>query len=89
MFSIAVEEVFQITGKKGVVLIGCTSGVIKLWDFLVDKQDYSKTFKVIGIEMVRYLDREKNSTHNPAIMIELGTYEPQTLKGKTLVCMNG
>lgn len=85
MFSITIEETFQISTRKGVVLIGKTSGLVKIGDYLVDANDRSSQYKVIGTEMVHYINTEKNITHNPAIMIEQGNYEPLVLKGKILM----
>lgn len=82
MFTIAVEEVFQISARKGLTLVGKTSGVIKIGDYITDVSDRNKQYKVIGLEMVRYLDKEKNLTHNPAILIECDSTEPIALKNK-------
>jgi translation elongation factor EF-Tu-like GTPase len=84
MFAINVEEVFQITSRNGIILLGRTTGVIHIGDYLVDQQDNSKQFKVIGLEMLRYINKDKNFTHNPAVMIELVDLEPSFLNGRTL-----
>lgn len=84
MFSIKVEEAFKISTNKGITIIGITSGLIKLGDYLVDANNYSDRYKVIGIEMIHFADLEKNLSHNPAILIEQGDYEPLEFKGKTL-----
>jgi translation elongation factor EF-Tu-like GTPase len=84
MFSIAIEEAFLITGRKGITLIGKTSGTVKMGDYLVDISDRSKSFKVIGIEMAHFINIDKEISHNPAIMIETHTTDPSDLKGKLL-----
>ena len=86
MFSIKVEDVFQITNRKGLVLIGLTSlssGVINIGDILTDQQDKTGAYKIIGLEFLNYKNKEKNLTHNPAIIIDLNTYEHKNFIGKT------
>lgn len=85
MFSITVEEVVTMSARKGITLIGKTSGIIKKGDYIVDENSSHKSYKVIGIEMVHYINIEKNLTHNPAIMIEKGDSDSFEFKGKTLV----
>lgn len=84
MFSIFVEEVFKISTRKGLILVGKTSGIIKIGDLLIDISDRTKRYKVIGIEMIHYSNKCKNSTHNPGIMIESNNIEFSELKGKVL-----
>lgn len=84
MFSIEVEEVFQISGRKGITLIGKTSGVISIGDYLIDNNDRANQYKVIAIESVRFTDREKCLTHNPAVIIEADINNSVGLKGKVL-----
>lgn len=84
MFSIIVEEIFEITGRKGIIFIGETSGVIKIGDFIIDNHDKSKKYKIIGLEMVRFSDKDKCLTHNPAIVIDADISKVIELKGKVL-----
>ena len=84
MFTINVEEVFQISNRKGITLVGKTSGVVKIGDYLIDVSDRTKSYKVIGIEMLHFTNIDKAINYNPAIMIALNTTEPSELKGKTL-----
>jgi translation elongation factor EF-Tu-like GTPase len=84
MFSIAVEEAFFITGRKGITLFGRTSGTVKIGDYLVEIADRRLSFKVIGIEMVHFTNIDKELSHNPAIMIETDITQPSELKGKFL-----
>lgn len=83
MFSISVEEVFQISSRKGITLIGKTSGIINIGDYIVDSQNRTKQYKVIGLEMVHYLNIEKDFTHNPAIIIEIDTLKSIDQKTKS------
>ena len=82
MFSITVEEVFQVSSRRGTILVGRTVGVVSIGDYLVDIFIKSRRYRVIGFEMLHYTSEERNSTHNPAILIEPGDYEPAKLKGK-------
>lgn len=84
MFSILVEDAIQISSRRGITLIGKTTGTIKIGDYLVDLNNSIYRYKVIGIEMIHYSNIEKELTHNPAIMIEPGDYEPSEFKGRTL-----
>jgi hypothetical protein len=84
MFSIAVEEAFFITGRKGITLIGETSGTIKMGDYLAEIGVRRLSFKVIGIEMVHFTNIDKELSHNPAIMIETDITEPSGLIGELL-----
>ncbi|MGE5626564.1 MAG: hypothetical protein ACM3X7_00440 [Solirubrobacterales bacterium] len=84
MFSILIEEVFQIRNRRGITLIGKASGIISIGDYLFDSDNRNNCYSIIGIEMVHYSSIEKNLTYNPAIIIEPGDYEPSRLIGKTL-----
>lgn len=84
MFSILVEEAFEISNRIGIILLGKTSGVIRIGDYLHDVYNRTYSYKVIGLEMTHDSNIEKQLTHNPGIMIEAGDYEPSEFKGKTL-----
>lgn len=84
IFSFQVENVFNITNRKGVVLIGTSEGFIKNGDFLIN-EDSNKQFKVIGVEMIDFIDKAKSLTHNPALIIDAEYSEAMELKDKTLV----
>jgi hypothetical protein len=84
IFSFHVEDIFKITNRKGMTLIGTSEGFIKNGDFLIDK-DSKRKFKVIGVEMIDFIDIGKSLTHNPALIINAEYNEALELKGKTLV----
>ncbi len=86
MFSIEVVEVLEICGRKGITLIGRTSGGrIMIGDYLYDNNNKPKKYKVIALESVRYSDLEKSLTHNPAVVIESDLNDSKELKGRVLI----
>lgn len=65
--------------------IGTSEGFIKNGDILVSQDCNARQFKVIGVEMIDFLDKAKSLTHNPALIIDVEYSEAIELKGKTLV----
>lgn len=84
IFSFYVEDIIKITNIKGITLIGTSEGFIKNGGFLIN-EDSKMKFKVIGVEMIDFIDIAKSLTHNPALIIDAKYNEALELKGKTLV----
>ncbi len=59
IFSFHFEDVFKITSRKGITLIGTSQGFIKNGDILINEDGNTRQFKVIGIEMIDFIDRAK------------------------------
>jgi len=85
IFTFYVEDAFKITNRKGMTLIGTSDGFIKNGDILINKDSHTRQFKVIGIEMLNFIDKAKSLTHNPALIIDAEYNEAMELRGKTLV----
>ena len=84
IFSLYVEDVFKITNRKGITLIGPSEGFIKSDDVLINEDNNTRHFKVIGVEMIDFFDTKKSLTHNPAPIIDVEIDEAIELKGKRL-----
>jgi hypothetical protein len=65
-------------------LFGTSEGFIKNGDILISKDSNTKQYKVIGVEMLDFIDKAKSLTHNPALIIDVEYSEAMELKGKTL-----
>ena len=88
MFSIQIEAVFEISNRSGLVLVGQTKGIARIGDYLVDDYDMEKQYKIIGLSSINFLDKAKNYTHNPAVIIEKKELKGTDFKGKTLEIKN-
>lgn len=61
-------------------LFGTSEGIIKNGDILINKDNNTKQYKIIGVEMLNFIDRAKNFTHNPALIIDVEYSEAMELK---------
>ena len=69
-------------------LIGTSEGFIKNGDILINEDNSTKHFKVIGVEMLDFIDKAKSLTHNPVLIIDAEYNEAMELKGKMLVSLS-
>lgn len=85
MFSIFVEDTFEISSRRYLILMGKTSGDIKKGDYLFEINNRSRSYKVLGIEMIHYRNIEDICYDNLNVMVELPDCELPEFIGKTLI----
>ena len=65
--------------------IGTSDGFVKNGDILISENSSTMQFKVIGVEMIDFIDKAKSLSRNPALILDVEYNEAMELKGKTLV----